>query len=159
MRTQSRNLPQASALGRDLAVLLVSVALFAQPVSAGVDLLETGRRTRTAEKLPMTSERQASPTDPSSLQSTVQRQPRPRSGLTWDRRQRRIHAYPRLPVSVGLVGCPGCPRDEALLRGIFLDLGPRLDARFRGHGIPLDTTRPPLPASRAPRPNPARRNR
>jgi len=104
----------------------------APPARAGVELHPSGRQIRTNPKLPVTTSAEAAALHDREVgQANAAKRGELRSGRTFVDGRRRIHAYPALPVSVGLVGCPACWNDYGVLGGVFLDVGPRVDGLWR----------------------------
>ena len=96
-------------------VILVSGLLFAPTALAGVENIEDqGRRTQTGPKGPQVAvdgmllvEPETSPTE---------------SGRLVNERGRMLRARPTQPVSVGLLGCPGCTWVLEAIGGVFVDV-------------------------------------
>ncbi len=111
------------------ATLLTVVALLAAPTAfAGSETVEDeGRRTQTGPKgwqaavdgMPLDEE----PTSPAE------------SGYVATKTGRRIHARPTQPVSVGLLGCPGCTWVLGAVGGVFVDVdGRRKSGEYANDG-------------------------
>lgn len=82
-----------------IALVVAAFALAAAPVAADVELAPEGRRTLTNTKLVQAG----------AVGGTLYESPgRQAAGRALSTAGRGAHARPTQPVSVGLLGCPGC---------------------------------------------------
>jgi len=91
------------------ALASLGLAMIALPSQAGTQLSSEGRRISTGPKSVQQS------VDGADLQLIERGRPAPARMLT--PKGRSFRAGPTLPVSVGLIGCPGC-QTESLLEGL-----------------------------------------
>lgn len=117
-------------VARTAACLAISL-LAPATLLADIEILEGGRRAATGAKLDQ-SEFNGVPfgaaPQPTPLGRTIVK-------------GRRLHARPTHPVSVGLLGCPGCNAVLDRIDGLFVDT---LPGRWNGPGsIRPPTVRPP----------------
>jgi hypothetical protein len=112
-------------------------ALGADPSLADLETFEAGRRFRTPAKL-VQSALDGVPLNEPSTQPVEW-------GLEIYEKVRVYRAYPSQPVSVGLLGCPGCSESLGWLGGIYIDVGRGRQLGRPWHGSP--SLNPPHPKS------------
>ncbi len=130
----------STAIGRlVLAATMMALAMAAPPAWPNddpVELTPQGRRIQTGPKGPQRA-----------LDGVLLEEPvasRARIGTAIDEKRRSIRARPNQPISVGLMGCPGCTVVLDAIGGLFVDVEtsiPRNDrkrSRWPRRSRPLD---------------------
>lgn len=101
-----------------LGAALLGLVFAAPPVLADVSVdPEQGRQTRTGPKQPTREYNGVLLDEPAAVARTRERP----SGRTLDGAGRGVRAEPLLPVSVGIIGCPGCSEAIRDAGGVIVD--------------------------------------